>query len=208
MKKIFSILTACIMIFSLSACGNNTQTNESSVSQRNESSSDISETTQASPTKTLIIYFSCTGNTRKAAEEIKRLTDADVFEIIPKIPYTSEDLDYNNDNSRANREMNDAAARPEIEGTIDNLADYDTVFIGYPIWWGTMPKIINTLFDTYDFSDKTIIPFCTSGSSEIDTSVSAIKAEEPNANVLNGFRVSDISQVEEYIAKTIPTAIK
>ncbi|MGI6270131.1 MAG: flavodoxin [Candidatus Howiella sp.] len=213
MKKIISFLTVCIMIFPLSACGNNMQSTEPSDVSETGSSSDVSDESQPSETdiskpketdgKTLVIYFSCTGNTKKAAEEIQRLTNADTFEIIPKVPYTSEDLNYSDDDSRANREMRDDTARPEIDGTLDNLADYDTVFIGYPLWWGTMPKIINTLLDTYDFSDKTIIPFCTSGSSSISTSVSAIKALEPNANVLSGFRVSDISKVEAQIADVI-----
>lgn len=216
MKKIFSILTVCFMLIAMSACGN-TQTKEASdsliseaVVQSGREISSFSETDSISEENSefteindneIIIYFSCTGNTKAAAEEIQRQTGADIYEIVPKIPYTAEDIDYNNSSCRANLEMNDETARPEIDGTIDNLADYDTVYIGYPIWWGDMPRILNTLFDTYDFSDKTLIPFCTSGSSGIDTSVSAIKAEEPNANVLNGFRVSDISEVKEYLAK-------
>ena len=101
---------------------------------------------------------------------------------------TSADLNYSNSNCRANKEQNDPTARPAISSRFENLEDYDVIFIGYPIWWGTIPKIINTFLDTYDLSGKTIMPFCTSGGSGISTSVSAIKNACPNADVKTGFR--------------------
>ena len=145
------------------------------------------EETKEPTSKSLVVYFSATGNTKALAEKIAEESGSDVFEIVPEEPYTSADLNYNSD-CRANDEQNDANARPAISSTLENLEDYDVIFIGYPIWWGTMPKIINTFLDTYDLSDKTIMPFCTSGSSGISSSVSAIKSACPNADVKTGFR--------------------
>lgn len=139
---------------------------------------------------TLVVYFSCTGNTKGVAAKIADLCNADIYEIVPAEPYTSADLNYNDDNCRANREMNDESARPAIGGQLIDLSGYDTVFIGYPIWWGTMPRIINTFLDAYDLSGKTVMPFCTSGSSGISTSVSAIRSTLPDADVRDGLRAS------------------
>lgn len=140
--------------------------------------------------KVLVAYFSCTGNTRAVAEKIAALTGGDLYEIVPAEPYSSADLNYNNSSCRANLEMNDPAARPAIGGEHVDISEYDTVLIGYPIWWGTMPRIINTFLDTYDLSGKTVLPFCTSGSSGVSMSVSAIRAAEPGANVMDGLRAS------------------
>lgn len=158
-----------------------------------KSSEQAVEPTQPqTPVKTgsnsLVVYFSATGNTKTLAEKIADLSGSDIYEIVPEIPYTSEDLNYNDSNSRANREQNDATARPAISGSIENFEDYDVILLGYPIWWGTMPKIINTFLESYDFSGKTIMPFCTSGSSGISTSVSAIRNTCPNSVVTGGFR--------------------
>ena len=158
-------------------------------------------TTPTEPTKTpsqstvpkakkLVVYFSCTGNTKAVAEKIAELCDADLYEITAAQPYTAEDLNYNNNNCRANREMNDENARPAIGSQTIELSGYDTVFIGYPIWWGTMPRIINTFLDTYDLSGKTVMPFCTSGGSGVSRSVSDIKKVEPKADVRDGLRIS------------------
>lgn len=147
--------------------------------------------------KALVVYFSVTGNTKALAETIAETTDADIVEIVPETPYTSEDINYNNDNCRANKEQNDNSARPAIANKIENIDDYDTIFLGYPIWWGTMPKIINTFFESYDLSGKTIMPFCTSGGSSIGTSVSAIKSICQNADVKEGFRGSSSTASEE-----------
>ena len=156
--------------------------------------------------KMLVVYFSGTGNTKALAETIAQTAGADIFEIVPAEPYTSADLNYNDNNCRANLEMNDENARPAIANSIENIDEYDTIFIGYPIWWGTMPRIINTFLDTYDLSGKTIMPFCTSGGSGIGTSVYAIKDACPNADVKDGMRgVSSTpsAQVEEWIATNI-----
>lgn len=119
---------------------------------------------------TLVAYFSCTGNTQGIAELIAEQTGADLYQITPETPYTTEDLEYGNASSRTSIEQNDPSARPAIDGLAMDMAQYDTVFLGYPIWWGQAPKIISTFLENYDFSGKTIVPFCTSGSSGVGSS--------------------------------------
>ena len=145
---------------------------------------------QPQKSKILVAYFSCTGTTKAVAEKIAELTGGDLYEIVPSDPYTAADLNYNNNNCRANREMNDPSARPAIAGAGIDFSAYDTVIIGYPIWWGTIPRIINTFLDTYDLSCKTVLPFCTSGGSGVSRSVSDIRSAEPGANVKDGLRAS------------------
>lgn len=123
---------------------------------------------------TLVAYFSATGNTKKIAEYIVAYTGADSYDITPATPYTAEDLNYSNSSCRANQEQNDASCRPEISGSVENMDNYDVVYIGYPIWWGEEPRIIDTFLESYDFSDKIVIPFCTSGSSSIAASENRI----------------------------------
>lgn len=139
--------------------------------------------------KTLVAYFSCTNNTGNIAKHIKTaLGDAaDIYEITPETPYTAADLNYNTD-CRANREQNDASARPAISGGVADMAQYDTVFIGYPIWWGRAPKIIHTFMESYDWAGKTVIPFCTSGGSGY--SDSGIKELGEGSTWLTGRRFS------------------
>lgn len=147
-------------------------------------------TTEADTENILVAYFSCTNNTETVAMKIAEAANADIYRINAKQPYTEEDLNYNNSNCRANTEQNDPSARPEIDGSIENMADYDIIFIGYPIWWGDAPKIICTFMESYDFSGKTVVPFCTSGGSGISASENTLKALAPAANWLNGRRFS------------------
>lgn len=142
-------------------------------------------------TRVAVIYFSCTGNTRTAAERIRDLTGADLMELVPEQPYTSQDLDYNDESCRANQEQKDPAARPRIAGQPLDLSQYGTIYLGYPIWQGTAPRIINTFLDSYDLTGKTIRPFCTSGSSGIETSVADIRAAAPGVDVTAGLRIAD-----------------
>lgn len=153
--------------------------------------------------KTLVVYFSNTGNTESAANTIAEATGGDIYEIEAMDPYTDEDLDYNNDDCRANTEQNDPAARPEIAGSVENMDEYDTVFIGYPIWWGDAPKIICTFMESYDFTGKTVVPFCTSGGSGISTSENTLKSLA-EANWLEGRRFdSGVSEadIEAWLAE-------
>lgn len=138
--------------------------------------------------KVLVAYFSATNTTEGIAEHIANGLNADLYEIVPEVPYTTADLNYNDNNSRSSIEMNDANARPAISGSVDNMQEYDIVFIGYPIWWGDAPKIINTFLENYDFSGKTIVPFCTSGSSGIGSSAVDLQQRTSGANWLGGER--------------------
>ena len=221
-KRIFALILALCMTFSLFACGKKqadpTPGSQSSAntgtadpgqgggsaaptdpgtggSGSGSGSGDPSGTGSTGSgwagTRVAVIYFSCTGNTRTAAERIRDMTGADLYELTPEQPYTSQDLSYNNDACRASQEQKDPAARPRIAGQPLDLSQYGTIYLGYPIWWGTAPRIINTFLDTYDLTGKTIRPFCTSGSSGIETSVADIRAAAPEVNVTAGLRVDD-----------------
>ena len=141
---------------------------------------------------TAVVYFSATGNTERVAETIAEVTGADLFEIVPSVPYSTSDLRWTDDDSRVSLEENhdsvlDIETRPGIANTID-LADYDTVFLGYPIWWGHAPSILLTFFDDEDLSGKTVIPFCTSSSSRIGNSAADLAEYEGDGNWLDGRR--------------------
>lgn len=153
----------------------------------------------------LVAYFSATGNTENIANHIVNITGADTFEIEAAVPYTAEDLDYTNSSCRANQEQNDKTFRPEIAGSIENMDDYDVVFLGYPIWWGEEPRIIDTFLECYDFSDKTLIPFCTSGSSGITASERNIaNLGVPIGNQLAGRRFAGTAS-EQSVSEWIDT---
>ena len=117
--------------------------------------------------KILVAYFSAQGRTAKVAKIISEAVNGDLFEIKPEIPYTAADLNWNDSNSRSSVEMRDKKSRPAIASKVNNIDDYDTIFVGFPIWWYIAPTIINTFLEQYDFSGKTIIPFCTSGGSGV-----------------------------------------
>ena len=136
--------------------------------------------------KTLVAYFSAGGTTARAAKALAKAAGADLYEIKPAQPYTNADLDWMNKNSRSSVEMNDGNARPAIADKAENMADYDTVFVGYPIWWYTAPRIVNTFLESYDFSGKTVIPFATSGGSGVEKSAGDLKAKYPDLNWKKG----------------------
>lgn len=146
---------------------------------------------------TLVIYFSRTGNTEKIAEYLIDITNADSYVIEAAVPYSDADIKYQDDNCRANKEQNDKSVRPQIANPITSIDSYDTIFLGYPIWWGQEPRIIDTFLESYDFSDKTVIPFCTSASSGIATSEKNIKALVPIGNQLEGRRFSSGATKED-----------
>lgn len=138
--------------------------------------------------RVLVAYFSATGNTAKIAEQIADATGAALYEIKPETPYTSADLNYNDSSTRATKEQHDDTARPAISGAVENMADYDVVFLGYPIWWGQAPKILYTFVESYSFAGKTVVPFCTSGSSPIGASAANLSASASEAKWLSGNR--------------------
>lgn len=218
MKKILSWFTLCALLLTAAGCSkastpdNTTSTNTdarlSTQADNTASSTANTDTSQSAHSKSLVVYFSCTGNTKAATQQIADKLGADVYEIMPAQPYTEDDIDYNNDNCRANREMNDASARPAIGGQSVDLANYDTILLDYPIWWGTMPRIINTFVEAHDLSGKVVLPFCTSGGSSISQSVSDLRQAAPKADVRDGLRISgsDEDSITQWLDKNHMTA--
>lgn len=143
--------------------------------------------------KKLVAYFSASGVTAKAAERLAEAIGADLFEIKPEVPYTDADLNWQNKHSRSSVEMNDPASRPEIAEKLDNMSDYDTIFVGFPIWWYIAPTIINTFIESYDLSGRTLIPFATSGGSGMGKTVEKLKALYPTVNFKEGKVVNGMS---------------
>lgn len=146
--------------------------------------------------KILVAYFSATGTTRPLAEYAGEHLGADIYEITPQKPYTEEDLAYYTD-CRADREQNDPSARPAISGGVEDMGQYDVVFIGYPIWHGQAPRIISTFLESYDFTGKTIVPFCTSHSSGIGSSTENLHSLGTGAEWLEGKRFGSGTSREE-----------
>lgn len=138
------------------------------------------------PTNILTAYFSASGTTAKAAKILSQATQADLYEIKPAVPYTRADLDWTNQKSRSSVEMNDRSARPAIADRISNMADYDTIYLCFPIWWYTAPAIIKTFLESYDFSGKTIVLFATSGGSSLGSTAKTLQALCPGAAVKDG----------------------
>ena len=139
--------------------------------------------------KVLVAVFSASGVTKRVGEEIARVSGGDFFEIVPTEKYTTADLNWNNRKSRSSVEMNDASVRPEIASKVADMASYDTVIIGFPIWWGVAPRIIETFLESYDFSGKTILPFCSHGGGRFGQSLTAIAKLAPNAVLGEGLSV-------------------
>lgn len=219
--KIFLFVLCMVTAVCLVGCGN-TEQNNNSVSDTNTAKNDNieSETSENKSTvgesaenesddtkenmdnqnksKVLVAYFSATGTTKRAAETIAETVSADLYEIVPKEPYTDDDLDYSKSDSRTSIEMNDNSSRPEISGSLENMENYDVIFLGYPIWWGEAPHIIYTFMESYDFSSKTIIPFCTSASSGIGASAENVHSSVSDGGVwLDGDRLESSSSRED-----------
>lgn len=147
--------------------------------------------------KVLIAYFSATGTTERLAKKLQKITGADLFRIVPEKTYTSDDLNWQDDNSRSSVEMKDKSSRPVISSKVENMQDYDVVFIGFPVWWYREPSIIDTFIESYDFSGKAVIPFATSGGSPIGNSGKNMQALAPKAKVFYGKCFSvDVSEDE------------
>ena len=203
MKNAIAILLSLTMILGLAACGNSASqteqpsTEDTSVESKAdtnsaENSTDMENTDNqdVQDHKVLVAYFSATGTTKGVAEHIANGLNADIYEIVPEDPYTEADLNYNDNNSRTTIEMNDPNARPAISGSVENMEQYDIIFVGYPIWWGEAPRIVSTFIESYDFSGKTIVPFCTSGGSGIGSSASNLERLTSGATWLDGRRLN------------------
>ena len=161
MKCLKATLLSVLAILSLSACSQNKSTNN------------------MEKKKTLVVYFSATGTTKQVAEKLAAAADADICEIVPAQPYTNADLNWHDSRSRSSVEMADSHARPEIVAPTVNAGNYDTIFIGYPIWWDLAPRPVNTFVESVDLTGKTVIPFATSGGSSITGSVAALRKLYP-----------------------------
>ena len=185
MKKL-SIMLAALLVMSLSACSKATKTEENK---------DM---------KVLVAYFSASGVTKGVAQQLAEVAGADLHEIKPEQPYTDADLDWRDKESRSSVEMKDKNSRPAITDKLENLADYDVVFVGFPIWWYTCPTIINTFMEAYDFKGKTVVPFATSGGSTIEKSCEDLKATYPDltwkdGKLLNKPSKEDLEQFVETV---------
>ena len=134
----------------------------------------------------LVAYFSATGTTARVARNLAEAIGADLFEIVPGQPYSAADLDWRDKNSRSTHEMNDKACRPAIVGGVENMAAYDTVFVGFPIWWYVEPRIVDTFLEAHDLAGKTIVPFATSGGSGLGKAPQRMATLAPGATVLEG----------------------
>ena len=176
---------------------NNTEEAEQTVTSEDASNATdgIVEDTSSEATEsseedggTLVVYFSVTGNTKSVAETIASVTGADIYEIKAALEYTDEDINYNDSDSRTSKEQNDSSARPEIGSEEISLDGYSTIYIGYPIWWGEEPRIMDTFAESYNFDGITVIPFCTSGSSGIGRSGQNLADNAGSGNWIEGKR--------------------
>lgn len=152
------------------------------------------EMTEKSNGNVLVAYFSATGNTRRAATQLADVMGATLHEIIPEKRYTDSDLDWNDSTSRSYVDMHNGESRPPIANKVENLADYDTVFIGFPIWWYVAPTIINTFIESTDLKGKTVVCFATSGGSPVKPCVDALKKQYPDINWAEGKLLNSISR--------------
>ena len=166
------IILAAILSFSMVACSqsNNKKENKEAPTAEKQENKEM---------KTLIVYFSATGNTRAAAQKLAKEYNADLYEITPEQPYTDADLDWRDKTSRSTLEMKDKSSRPAIKGRCENIADYDVVWIGFPVWWYTAPTIVNTFIEAHDLSGKTLNVFVTSGGSDVKGSANDLKKAYP-----------------------------
>ena len=166
-KRLITLIIACAMTMGVMAANDDLNRNENMNNDGN---------------KTLVAYFSATGTTMEAATRLAKAIHADLHEIVPEVRYTSADLNWNNKNSRSSVEMADKSSRPAVASKVENMAQYNTVFVGFPIWWYIAPTIINTFLEQYDMTGKTIVPFFTSGGSGAGETLRYLKPSAPGAN--------------------------
>ena len=203
MKRIISIIMVALLLTAHVAYGStsNTETKETQAVTEGQKENSAEASSQETAKKTeskapaatahsdvLVAYFSATGTTKGVAEKIASITGGDLYEILAAEPYTSDDLNYNDSNSRSTKEQNDKNVRPEIGSEDITLEDYTTVYLGFPIWWGEEPRILDTFVEKYSFEDITVIPFCTSASSGIGHSGPNMEALAGNGTWLDGKR--------------------
>ncbi len=218
MKKIIPIILVAVLAAAFAACGKNSPAEEAAAPAAAQAQQEVSETPaeaepepaaapdpspEASPAGTdapapvpaahsdvLVAFFSATGTTKGVAERLASVAGGDLYEILAAEPYTADDLNYNNRSSRSTKEQNDKNARPAIGSEEISLAGYTTVYLGFPIWWGEEPRILDTFVEKYSFEGVTVIPFCTSGGSGIGRSGPNMEALAGTGTWLDGKRFS------------------
>jgi len=225
MKRMISIIAAAALAFTLTACGGSSQAATDTQAAENSTPAAVeeqketveaaeqteaqpeaaqetaaepaSETPAAAHSDVLVAYFSATGTTKGVAERIASVTGGDLYEILAAEPYTEADLNYNDNSSRSTSEQNDKSVRPEIGSDDISLEGYTTIYLGFPIWWGEEPRILDTFVEKYNFDGITVIPFCTSGSSGIGRSGSNMEELAGSGTWLQGERFSGSVSEEE-----------
>ncbi len=203
MKKVITLIMSLFLVLGLSGCSNNLQ-DESSNSSTNENKTENTNTT-TTDSKTLVVYYSATGNTEEAANLIAQETNGDLFELEPVEPYSDDDLNWSDENSRVVYEHDNEDARNVelVSTTVENWDEYDRVFIGYPLWWQIAAWPVNSFVENNDFTGKTVIPFCTSSSDGIGESGQLLADMAGTGNWLEGRRFSsNVSQddIQEWIS--------
>lgn len=213
MRKITALFLSAAMLLGLAACGSSQSTAQNNSSQSAESaggsavgsgesaSSSAAETTAADGGKTLVVYYSASGHTEAVANDIADATGGDLFELVPQEQYSDEDLDWTQDDSRVVQEYEDESLRdiPLVEDTVENWDEYDTVFIGYPIWWGIAAWPVNNFVENNDFTGKTVIPFCTSASSGMGDSGTLLEEMAGTGDWQEGQRFASSASSDEVI---------
>ena len=214
-KTLMAVFVTLVFVVCMTACGNTDlvqfvqesavtgQRNEQQSADKDANSAGMEAEDKLTATDTgdgadaLVVFFSATGTTKGVAEKIASVEGADLYEIIPAEPYSDADLNWNDSDSRTTKEQNDPSARPEIGSEVIDLSGYSTIYIGYPIWWGEEPRILDTFVENYDFGDATMIPFCTSGGSGIGRSGKNLAEKAGSGNWLDGDRLSGSISEEE-----------
>ncbi|MCI9596539.1 MAG: flavodoxin [Firmicutes bacterium] len=199
-KKLTALFVSLLLVFGLASCGGNGDSEESTAAPSSENTSEAASKSGGAGTgKTLVVYYSATGNTEEVAGFIAKATNGDTFELVPKEPYSDDDLNWTDDKSRAVREHENPDER-DIEltkTTVDDWESYDTVFIGYPIWWGIAAWPVDGFVKANDFTGKNVIPFCTSASSGLGESGKLLEDQAGTGNWMEGERFSSgVSETE------------
>lgn len=192
MKKILMMMAA-VLALTLAACGNKAAKNQSAETEGNADSVKNS--------KVLVAYFSASGVTAGVAKQLAEVTGGELYQIQPEQPYTDADLDWRDKQSRSTLEMQDKTSRPAIINKLDSISQYDVIYVGFPIWWGTAPTIVNTFMESYDFSGKTVVLFATSGGSGIEQADKDFSEAYPNVNWKEGKLLNSPSRqdLEEWV---------
>lgn len=192
MKKILMMMAA-VLALTLAACGNKAAKNQSAETEGNSD--------RVKNSKVLVAYFSASGVTAGVAKQLAEVTGGELHQIQPEQPYTDADLDWRDKQSRSTLEMQDKTSRPAIINKLDSISQYDIIFVGFPIWWGTAPTIVNTFMESYDFSGKTVVLFATSGGSGIEQADKDFSEAYPNVNWKEGKLLNSPSRqdLEEWV---------